>query len=210
MNNNINVNLSGVFRNTGLSNSSKKEGTSISEDNNKKKSTSVFGAPLIQKVKGRSKKKMSPDAIARKIAQGKKVSKEEIEFLKETNLELFRKAMRANRIRENLETALKSARSETAKAAAIAEATAQASFLAAADEKCQDGEATTVGAGLYSDAIQAALNKHGSKELNKEMEKFMKKTLLAKQNQSFKERDEMGLEGSTTKQGERLSTAPTT
>lgn len=207
---NINVNLSGVFRNTGLSNSSKKENTSISADDNKKKSTSVFGAPLIQKVKGTSKKKMSPDAIARKIAQGKKVSKEEREFLRESNPELFRKAMRANRIRENLETALKSARSETAKAAAIAEAMAQASFLAAADEKSQDGESVNIGAGLYSDAVQAALNKYGSKELKNEMEEFIKENSPSESNQSLEESNELNREVSTTKKSERLSTASTT
>lgn len=207
---NINVNLSGVFHNTGLSNSSKKESASTSGDNNKKKSTSVFGAPLIQKVKGTSKKKMSPDAIARKIAQGKKVSKEEREFLRESNPELFRKAMRANRIRENLETALKSARSETAKAAAIAEAMAQASFLAAADEKSQDGESVNIGAGLYSDAVQAALNKYGSKELKNEMEEFIKENSPSESNQSLEESNELNREVSTTKKSERLSTASTT
>lgn len=207
---NVNINLSGFFANNGLSNASSKGNVSINVNKNNKKSSSILGASIIQNVKRTSKKKMSPEAIAKKIAQGKKVSKEEIEFLRDNNPELFRKAMRAKRVRENLEEALKSSKSETAKAAAVAEAMAQASFLAAADEKSQDGESVTVGAGLYSDAIQAALNKYGSKELNHEMKEFMNENTSSKSNQSLTQNNEVEQGILTKKKSERLSTESTT
>lgn len=118
--------------------------------------------------------------------------------------------MRAKRLRENLEEALKSSKSETAKAAAVAEALAQASFLAAADEKSQDGESASLGAGLYSDAVQAALNKYGSKELNNEMKEFIKKNSPSESNQSLEEDKGLDQEIITTKKSDRLSTESTT
>lgn len=206
---NVNINLGGIFSKTGLSNNPVKGNVSVRSNNNKK-SSSILGTSAIQKVKGNSKKKMSPEAIARKIAQGKKVSKEEIEFLRDSNPELFRKAMRAKRVRENLENALKSSKSETAKASAVAEAMAQASFLAAADEKSQGCESVSVGAGLYSDAVQAALNKYGSKELNDEMQEFIKEDSPNESNQSLGE--DNGLEQGilSKKKSDRLSTSSTT
>ncbi|GEM_PF-7064365 len=118
--------------------------------------------------------------------------------------------MRAKRVRENLEEALKSSKSETAKAAAVAQAMTQASFLAAADEKSQDGESVTVGAGLYSDAVQAALNKYGSKELNHEMKEFMNENTSSKSNQSLTQNNEVEQGILTKKKSERLSTESTT
>lgn len=175
----IHIDARGLFTKLGLSNTvSQKQvssGSEISIQNslNNKKGKSIRGSFSLQQVKNTNKKKMSPEVIARKIAQGKGASKEEVDFLKENFPELYRKAMRANRIRENLEEALKSAKSETAKASAVAEATSQASFLSAADASNGEGNASSVGAGLYSDAIQAALQKYGSKKLNKEMDTFI-------------------------------------
>ncbi|WP_099468784.1 hypothetical protein [Konateibacter massiliensis] len=129
---------------------------------------------LFDQMKAGSKKKMSPEIIARKIACGKSVTKEEMQYLKEKSPDMYRKAVNANRIRENLERALKSAKSDTEKANAIAAASAEASVLASADTSGQSGGEVSTGAGLYTDAIQAAIQNSSSKNLNKKMEEYIK------------------------------------
>ncbi len=132
----------------------------------------LFGTSEVNTVTLGRKKKMSPVIIAKKIAQGKSVSREERNYLRKTDPQTYRKAETANRLRMKLEEALKSARSDTAKAMAIAEVSAEATTFAKMDAKGENSETIITGAELYSAAIQEAISKNGSKELNKEMERY--------------------------------------
>lgn len=129
---------------------------------------------FLERIKEGRNKKFDPADIARNIAKGKTVSKEEIRFLKENDPNAYRKAFAASRLRKRLEEALKSAQSDTAKARAIAIATSQAMTMGKIDSKAANGdEGAITGAELYGEAIRAAIKKEGSKDLEQEYGKFL-------------------------------------
>lgn len=171
---NVNINLSSIIEKNPMVSkyNEKSKSKKLTKSISVRKSSSVFA---VDKVKI-PKKKMSPQKIAKRIAEGKHVTREEAQYLKETFPDIYREAMSANRLRETLEQLLKSAKSETAKAAAVAQAGAQASLLVSASiaKGTGDGMMDLLEGELYSDAIQAALHKYGSNKLNKEMEEFQK------------------------------------
>jgi hypothetical protein len=140
-----------------------------SKKSSESKSISLKGVLRTSEVNKVSKKKRSPAVIAKKIAQGKIVSSEEQNYLRQIDPKTYRKAETANRLRIKLEDALKSAKSDTAKATAVAQVSAEAMTFAKMDAKDEDSETIITGAELYSAAIQEALSKFASKELNEEM-----------------------------------------
>lgn len=109
---------------------------------------------FLECIKEGRKKELDPADIARKIAKGKMVSKEELKFLKENDPSSFRKAFAASRLRKRLEEALKSAQSDTAKAA-------------------NGDEGAITGAELYGEAIRTAIKNEGSKALEQDYDKLL-------------------------------------
>lgn len=129
---------------------------------------------FLECIKEGRKKELDPADIARKIAKGRRVSKEELKFLKENDPSSFRKAFAASRLRKRLEETLKSAQSDTAKARAIAIATSQAMTMGKMDAKTANGdEGAITGAELYGEAIRTAIKNEGSKALEQDYDKLL-------------------------------------
>lgn len=105
----------------------------------------------------------SLETIAHKIATGKEVSQEELDYLKENNYHLYLQAMQAASFRETLERKLKSAVSDTAKMQIISEALNMAmSFQSTAE--------TSPGHELIADAIMEAIKDENENIRNETLE----------------------------------------
>lgn len=106
--------------------------------------------------KANKKRQLTPQQIAKRIAEGKSVTPEQRQQLQKENPTLYMKAVIADRMRETLEIRLSNAKSETAQAQAVAQAMAQAITMSESEEKA-GVSAEDNGLSLYMDAIKQAI-----------------------------------------------------
>lgn len=155
----MNIQLGSLIKNSSFGNISSSNQVAIKIKDKSGSSVKAIKQTLnLPDTKNTIKKKqhLTPQQIAKRIAEGKNVTLEQRKLLQSEDPVLYAKAMMANQMRENLENRLKNAKSETAQAQAVAQAMAQAISMSKSEEQA-GVPAQENGLPLYMSAIREAI-----------------------------------------------------
>ena len=110
-----------------------------------------------------SKQRIS--SIKRKLMSGKKISNEELGYLKKNDPDLYKKAKKAEEAREDLKADLKKAKTKSEARMAVTRALLKASAEATAELKAAQGGGGGITAGISSEGNAAAIGYQAGQEI---------------------------------------------
>lgn len=108
--------------------------------------------------------KIKEEEIAQKIAEGKSVSLKELKYIKKNNGELLQKAKKANVLKKNIKTEIKSAKTEDEAVQIINKASLNALMSITSDKNSEEGN---IEFNLQNEAVNKAKSEAPLKKIDK-------------------------------------------